>query len=439
MSKLLKYASIVLALMAIIIGVGTAQALADIVVPGSSMSDSYGSRGGEHMGDDWAAPEGSPIITTTDGTVIEAGPASGFGNWIRIQRDDGSTIDVVGHMWDDGVLVQTGQRVTAGQTIGRVGSNGWSTGAHAHIEEWVNGVKVDPDDHVDVPAPAEVPEPAPAPQPDPAVQVSAPAPAEEAPQPNPAVQVSAPAPAVEQTVTTQVGNHNWDGVAQCESSGNWAIDTGNGYSGGLQFLPSTWAAYGGSGNAANATKEEQIRVAENILANQGVGAWPVCGAYLTEGTTPVETTIMAPSEPAPVQAEAIPLPGPAVEEPVIEAAAPVVEALPQEWQAPAEQLLQDVVPDYVPQEWQAPVQQWVQEVVPDFIPQEWVQEYAPVFEAPVVQAPVQTYEAPTPQPAPAPMPVLPTVDQVADAAVNAGVPVDMVNQATAFLGSLGVR
>ncbi|MEE3852807.1 transglycosylase family protein [Gordonia sp. LSe1-13] len=74
--------------------------------------------------------------------------------------------------------------------------------------------------------------------------------------------------------------NNWDAVAQCESGGNWAINTGNGYYGGLQFSQSTWEANGGSGNPANASKAEQIRVAENTLASQGPGAWPTCGAYL---------------------------------------------------------------------------------------------------------------------------------------------------------------
>nr|WP_229742839.1 transglycosylase family protein [Gordonia jinhuaensis] len=76
------------------------------------------------------------------------------------------------------------------------------------------------------------------------------------------------------------GGHNWDAVAQCESSGDWGIDTGNGYYGGLQFSESTWQAYGGSGNPAYASREEQIAVAENVLAGQGAGAWPVCGQYL---------------------------------------------------------------------------------------------------------------------------------------------------------------
>lgn len=70
---------------------------------------------------------------------------------------------------------------------------------------------------------------------------------------------------------------NWDAIAQCESGGNWSINTGNGYYGGLQFKQSTWEAYGGSGNPANASREEQIRVAENVLQGQGIGAWPVCG------------------------------------------------------------------------------------------------------------------------------------------------------------------
>ncbi|MDG3010539.1 transglycosylase family protein [Rhodococcus sp. D2-41] len=81
-------------------------------------------------------------------------------------------------------------------------------------------------------------------------------------------------------MTGTASAHDWDAVAQCESSGNWSIDSGNGYSGGLQFSPSTWAAYGGSGSPANASKSEQIAVAENVLAAQGPGAWPVCGAYL---------------------------------------------------------------------------------------------------------------------------------------------------------------
>src|SRR3954469_9116319 len=82
----------------------------------------------------------------------------------------------------------------------------------------------------------------------------------------------------------------WDAVAQCESSGNWQINTGNGYYGGLQFSQSTWAGYGGTAMAPRADlagPAQQIAVAERVLAGQGIGAWPVCGKNLTGGTTPV--------------------------------------------------------------------------------------------------------------------------------------------------------
>jgi len=70
---------------------------------------------------------------------------------------------------------------------------------------------------------------------------------------------------------------NWDAIAACESGGNWGISTGNGYAGGLQFTPSTWHSNGGSGSPNGASRDEQIRVAENVLHSQGIGAWPVCG------------------------------------------------------------------------------------------------------------------------------------------------------------------
>ncbi|MFE9774985.1 transglycosylase family protein [Streptomyces sp. NPDC005931] len=76
----------------------------------------------------------------------------------------------------------------------------------------------------------------------------------------------------------------WDAVAQCESGGNWSINTGNGYYGGLQFSASTWAAYGGTAYAATADqagKAQQIAIAEKVLAGQGKGAWPVCGKNLS--------------------------------------------------------------------------------------------------------------------------------------------------------------
>ncbi|MDQ0961324.1 nucleoid-associated protein YgaU [Streptomyces sp. B4I13] len=76
----------------------------------------------------------------------------------------------------------------------------------------------------------------------------------------------------------------WDAVAQCESGGNWSINTGNGYYGGLQFSSSTWAAYGGTqyaSQANQASKAQQIAIGEKVLAGQGKGAWPVCGKGLS--------------------------------------------------------------------------------------------------------------------------------------------------------------
>ena len=68
----------------------------------------------------------------------------------------------------------------------------------------------------------------------------------------------------------------WDRLAQCESGGNWNTNTGNGYYGGIQFNPSTWRAYGGSGMPHQASKAQQIAVAERTLAAQGWNAWPSC-------------------------------------------------------------------------------------------------------------------------------------------------------------------
>ncbi|NKY52235.1 transglycosylase family protein [Nocardia vermiculata] len=107
------------------------------------------------------------------------------------------------------------------------------------------------------------------------------------------------------TTASAAPAHDWDGVAQCESGGNWGINTGNGYYGGLQFTQSTWNANGGSGSPANASKEEQIRVAENVLDTQGPGAWPVCGQYLryapAEEPAPAPAPQPAPEAEAPIQ------------------------------------------------------------------------------------------------------------------------------------------
>jgi LysM repeat protein len=123
----------------------------------------------------------------------------------------------------------------------------------------------------------------------------------------------------------------WDALAECESGGNWNTSTGNGFSGGLQFTPSTWAAFGGDGNPAAASREQQIAVAENVLDGQGWGAWPACSAKLglsgsaapsknPMGSVAPQSTAVTPVEEAPA-----PAPAPVVEEAPAPTAEPVVE------------------------------------------------------------------------------------------------------------------
>ena len=139
-----------------------------------------------------------------------------------------------------------------------------------------------------------------------------------------------------------VDSATWDALAQCESGGNWSINTGNGFYGGLQFTQQSWNGVGMSGSPATATREQQIEAGERLLAIQGWGAWPACSAKLglygktgaaptyTEPTTTVaaqsqtQQTYTAPAAqaaPAAVEAPAAAPAAPAVEAP---AAAPVV-------------------------------------------------------------------------------------------------------------------
>ena len=96
---------------------------------------------------------------------------------------------------------------------------------------------------------------------------------------------AAPAPVQKKQIAAPAVTNGgvWDSLAMCEASGNWSINTGNGFSGGLQFTPSTWAAYGGLNYAPAAymaTREQQIDVATRVQAGQGWGAWPACTAKL---------------------------------------------------------------------------------------------------------------------------------------------------------------
>ncbi len=110
--------------------------------------------------------------------------------------------------------------------------------------------------------------------------------------------IPAPAPAQAQTVSVpqadppaatpvstaapaSSGGADWSAIAACESGGNWSTNTGNGFYGGLQFTEQTWLAYGGGQYASSAnlaSESQQIAVAQRVLAGQGIGAWPVCGA-----------------------------------------------------------------------------------------------------------------------------------------------------------------
>ncbi|WP_460867913.1 M23 family metallopeptidase [Rhodococcus aerolatus] len=108
-----------------------------------TLTSGFGARwGAQHLGIDIANAIGTPIGAVAAGTVIEAGPASGFGLWVRVLHDDG-TITVYGHVNE--IIAPTGTRVTAGQEIATIGNRGQSTGPHLHFEVWANGKdKIDP-------------------------------------------------------------------------------------------------------------------------------------------------------------------------------------------------------------------------------------------------------------------------------------------------------
>lgn len=108
-----------------------------------TFTSGFGARwGASHYGIDIANSIGTPIYAASDGVVIEAGPASGFGLWVKIQLSDG-TIQVYGHM--NSFSVREGQKVKCGQEIAVIGNRGQSTGPHLHFEVWLGGTKkIDP-------------------------------------------------------------------------------------------------------------------------------------------------------------------------------------------------------------------------------------------------------------------------------------------------------
>ncbi len=130
---------------------------------------------------------------------------------------------------------------------------------------------INPGDNIRVPAADEVLASRPLPENAP---VQAPI-AQSAVQPRAARQATPATPTAAST-----GGSVWDSIARCESGGNWSINTGNGYYGGLQFSLSSWRGVGGSGLPSQASREEQIARAEILKARQGWGAWPACTAKL---------------------------------------------------------------------------------------------------------------------------------------------------------------
>lgn len=215
-----------------------------------------------HDGIDFSAPGiyGKPIYAPAGGTVAQAGPAEGYGNWIIIDHDlNGEKVSTLyGHIEDGHVLVAPGDKVEAGQHIADVGNAGTSTGAHLHFGVYPGGWKsqagVDP-----MPWLSKF-----------KAQTGQPAQADTAAQPSPVANTT---PADPGAVTAA----DWEALAEKESTNNWAINSGNGFSGGVQFTASTWAANGGTEYAPEAwqaSKPEQMEVANRVLKTQGWGAWP---------------------------------------------------------------------------------------------------------------------------------------------------------------------
>lgn len=108
-----------------------------------TFTSGFGGRWGTtHYGIDIANAKGTPIVAAMDGVVIEAGPASGFGLWVRVQHDDG-TITVYGHV--NTINTREGKKVKAGEMIATMGNRGFSTGVHLHFEVWdPSGKKINP-------------------------------------------------------------------------------------------------------------------------------------------------------------------------------------------------------------------------------------------------------------------------------------------------------
>ena len=242
--------------------------------------------GHTHQGVDMMADFGTQVLAP------EAGLFEGDGESFYVYADSGTTYFGT---HNGGDLVASGSRVTRGQPISTVSNTGNASGGSPHLHFEIHpgdGPAVDP-----YPATLE------ACTSNPVTRIAIP---ETAPQPTFRYGVmeihrwanvtfgridGRTARTLTRYLNTVVGNRlasyldaisipyeaNWDRVAACESGGNWAINTGNGYFGGVQFSLATWQSVGGQGLPSDNSKAEQIRRAEILRLRSGLGQWPVCG------------------------------------------------------------------------------------------------------------------------------------------------------------------
>jgi murein DD-endopeptidase MepM/ murein hydrolase activator NlpD len=305
------------------------------VLGSASFGDTWGaarSDVGWHHGVDIFAPRGAPLAAVADGVLLSVG-------WNRIGgrrlwlRDRAGNFFYYAHLSRFAPLAVDGARVTAGTVIGFVGNTGDAAGGPYHLHFEIHPASllsvgydgaVDPFPYVTAwqrltvaAAGSRLSSAGPAPaailvgyvdiasaagpsranlkraleQPIVAGMSGALPAASSAAAPN----VAPPRAAdvrMARALDAEAGRPGstpssvWDTLSFCESGGNWSANTGNGYIGGLQFLPQTWSAHGGSEFAPSpdrATRDQQIAVAERVLATQGWGAWPACSARLGLG------------------------------------------------------------------------------------------------------------------------------------------------------------
>src|SRR4051794_3421553 len=306
----------------------------------TSFSDTWGAARATtawHHGVDIFAPLGSPIVAVADGVLFSVGrnPIGGQRLWLR---DRQGNFFYFAHLSAFSDAAAEGARVRAGTVIGYVGNTGDAEGTPYHLHFEIHPVSllslgydgaVDPFPYVSAwkrldgagaggvrsrPAPAaaaillgftdissagglssaSVDEMAAERPVQGQIPVAA-APGGHAQRPvKEAAAAEIPAPRAddariarsldsEASRPTLVGPGVWDALALCESGGDWSANTGNGFVGGLQFLPQTWASHGGWAFALlpdEATREQQIAIGERVLATQGWRAWPICSALL---------------------------------------------------------------------------------------------------------------------------------------------------------------